>query len=189
MKRLLLVTAAVLALAAPASADVIVGLGTNPDSGAGAFANTNPGTGGGGAGVFADFYTFDLVGSQVLTIAFATNTFAGGDIQKITSFQGAVFNDGPNNAPGGGDDVLVQGPDLATGCIAIPNCQTFGGSAVLAGGHYYLAITGDAGANAGYGGNLSTFAVPGPVVGAGLPGILAMFGMGGWAWRRRRLVG
>lgn len=179
-----------LALTTASHADIVSSLGTNPDSGAGAFANTNPGTGGGGSGLFADFYTFDLVGTQVLTIAFATNTFAGGDPQFITNFQGAVFNDGPNNVPGGGDDILVQGPDLATGCIGVPNCQTFGGSAVLAGGNYYLAITGDAGINAGYGGNLSTFAVPGPIVGAGIPGLIAAcLGMFALRQRRRHAVG
>jgi hypothetical protein len=44
----------------------------------------------------------------------------------------------------------------------------FGGSAVLSGGSYYLLITGNAGVDAGYGGNLSTFAetpIPGAIWG------------------------
>jgi hypothetical protein len=28
--------------------------------------------------------------------------------------------------------------------------------------------------------------VPGPIVGAGLPGLLGLLGFGGWSWRRRR---
>jgi hypothetical protein len=28
--------------------------------------------------------------------------------------------------------------------------------------------------------------VPGPVVGAGIPGLLGMLGFGGWSWRRHR---
>jgi hypothetical protein len=172
MKKLLLAAATVLAMSAGAMADTVSSLGTNPTSGAGAFANTDPGTGGGGSGLFADIYTFDLVGAQVLTIAFATNTFASGNPQFITNFQGAVVNDGPNNVPGGGDDFVVLGPELATACVAIPNCQVFGGSAVLAGGHYYLLVSGNAGVDAGYGGNLSTFAE------TPLPAAVWMFGGG-----------
>jgi hypothetical protein len=168
MKKLLLAAATVLAMSAGAMADTLTSLGTNPTSGAGAFSNTNPGTGGGGSGLFADVYTFDLVGAQILTIAFATNTFASGDPQFIQNFTGSVVNDGPNNAPGGGDDFVVLGPELAAACVSIPNCQVFGGSAILGGGHYYLLITGNAGVDAGYGGNLSTSAetpIPGAIWG------------------------
>ena len=31
--------------------------------------------------------------------------------------------------------------------------------------------------------------VPGPMVGAGIPGLLALFGMGGLYWRRKQLAG
>ena len=187
MKRFLLAAVLALATSAGAMADTISNLGTNPTSGAGAFSHTDPGTGTGGSGLFADIYNFNLVGDQILTIAFAVNTFAGGTSQFITDFTGAVFNDGPNNVPGGGDDFIVLGPELAVACIGIPNCQIFGGSALLPGGNYYLLITGDAAADAGYGGNLSTNAeTPLPAAiwlfGGGL-GLLAMAG------KRRRKRG
>jgi len=186
MKKLLLATAFALATVASAGADTISNLGTNPTSGAGAFSNTNPGTGGGGSGLFADIYNFDLVGNQILTIAFAVNTFAGGTSQFITNFTGTVFNDGANGVPGGGDDFAVLGPELAAACIGIPSCQIFGGSAVLPGGSYYLLITGDAAVNAGYGGNLSTNAE------TPIPGAVWLFASGaaglGALLRRRRKI-
>ena len=186
MKKLLLAAALVLATSVGAMADTVSNLGTNPTSGAGAFSNTNPGTGGGGSGLFADIYNFDLVGNQILTIAFAVNTFAGGTSQFITNFTGTVFNDGANGVPGGGDDFAVLGPQLATACIGIPSCQIFGGSAVLPGGSYYLLITGDAAADAGYGGNLSTNAE------TPIPGAVWLFASGaaglGALLRRRRKI-
>jgi hypothetical protein len=46
----------------------------------------------------------------------------------------------------------------------------FGGSAVLGGGHYYLLVSGNAGVDAGYGGNLSTSAE------TPIPGAIWLFG-------------
>jgi hypothetical protein len=185
MKRLLLAAAALLALTAPARADIVTSLGINPTSGAGAFANTNPGTGLGGSGSFADIYTFELAGGpQFLTIASVTNTFASAD-QFIASFTGAVVNDGPNGVPGGGDDFAVIGPVAAIQCLLVPDCQGFAGSALLPAGNYYLLLLGDAGIDSGYGGNLSVAAVPGPVAGAGIPGLLLAIA-GIWGFTRRR---
>lgn len=194
MKRLLLAAAALLALTTASNADIISNLGANPTSGTGAFSNTNPGTGGGGSGLFVDTYNFSLVGGpQFLTLASVTNVFASPS-QFITNFTGAVVFDGPNGVPGGGDDVTVIGPVAATiGCgIGSPNCQGFAGSAILGAGNYFLAVSGNSAVDAGYGGNLSTnaLAVPGPIVGAGLPGLLGMLGLGGFQfWRRRKQAG
>ena len=183
MKKVLLAAALALATTVSAMADTVSNLGINPTSGAGAFSNTDPGTGLGGSGLFADTYNFDLVGSQILTIAFAVNTFANGAPQFITNFTGTVFNDGPNGVPGGGDDFSVLGPELAVACIGIPSCQVFGGSALLPGGSYYLLITGNAAVDAGYGGNLSTAETP-------LPAAVWLFASGigglGWIVRKRK---
>jgi hypothetical protein len=142
-------------------------------------------------GAFIDLYTFTLDQALNLTIAFATNTFAGGDPQTIAGFNGTVVYEGADNAPGGGDDVNVLGPEFGTACALIPNCQIFGGSANLGAGDYHLRIAGVAGVDAGYGGNISTFAVPGPIVGAGVPGIIAacmmLLGLGRYR-RRNKLV-
>jgi hypothetical protein len=76
MKKLLLTSAALFVMTTACSADRIQPfVGVNPTSGAGSFANTDPGTGAGGSGLFVDLYPFTLAGTQVLTIAFATNTF------------------------------------------------------------------------------------------------------------------
>lgn len=182
MKHLLLAAVAAIALTGPALADREVSLGINPTSGTGAFANTDPGTA--GAGAFVDTYLFDLTGApQFITIASVTNTFASSD-QFISGFTGAVLN--TNGTLTRADDTFVIGPVPAVACPGSPtDCQGFAGSALLDPGTYYLQITGDAGVNAGYGGNLSTtgIAVPGPTAGTGAIPILMGMGL---AWYRRR---
>lgn len=182
MKKLLLATAALVALALPAKADIVVNLGPNPTSSTGAFSNSALPT-----GAFLDIYEFTLSGGpQFLTIASVTNTFADPVEDFIAGFTGAVVYQGADNAPGGGDDVVVIGPVAATPCPIVPNCQGFAGSALLNSGDYHLALTGVAGVTAGYGGNLSTFAVPGPVAGALLPSLAMGFGLLSFSWLRRR---
>jgi hypothetical protein len=186
MRKLLLATAAVLALTASAHA-VVFALPNNPTSLTGNFSFTP------GAAAFDDQVTFNLTGGpQFITIANATNTFAGpGD--EIQNWVAAIFSAGLNNTVenGGGDDVLLFGPQNATACINVSNCQAVGGSGVInAPGLYYAEFTGTGSGTSGYSGNISTFAVPAPIVGAGLPGVIAAcFGLYGLHRRRRALVG
>jgi hypothetical protein len=53
--------------------------------------------------------------------------------------------------------------------------------------HFDISNGGVSGAS-NTGAALAAVAVPGPLVGAGLPGLLAAFGFGGWQWRRRKKV-
>jgi hypothetical protein len=185
MRKLLLAATALFGLAAsPASAAIVGDLGINPTSSAGAFSNQNLPT-----GLFADQWTFQLNGSQFITIASATNVYPGGSDTSdfITNFNGSVFAivGSVDVNPGGGgvnDDVRVLGPDFGgPGCGV--NCQIFGGSAILTGGNYYLNIAGDAGSTAGYGGNLAVAAVPEPATWAMM--LLGFAGVGFMAYRRR----
>lgn len=187
MKKLLLASAALLASTAISQAAVITDLGINPTSASGVFANSV------GGATFDDQYTFQLVGGpQFFTIASATNVFPGGPASQdfITNFSGSVYLQ--VGAVGGGDDILVLGPATATACPLQPNCQGFAGSAVLDAGSYFLDISGVGGGTSGYGGNIATSpvsAVPGPIVGAGLPGLIAAgMAMFGFARRRRNLT-
>lgn len=180
MKKLLLAATMLGALAFPAQAAVITNLGVNPTSATGDFSNSP------GGGAFSDQYTFQLIGGpQFVTIASATNVFPS-PTDFITNFRASVF--AQVGAVGGGDDILVLGPALPQACILVPTCQVVAGSAILAAGSYFLDISGIGGGTSGYGGNLATRAVPGPIVGAGIPGLLvACMTLFGLAKRRRRI--
>jgi hypothetical protein len=176
MKKLLLAAVALVALSLPASAAIIGGgFGVNPTSNAGAFSN------GPGAGAFFDQYLFTLTGDSFVTVTSATNTFADGNINGpngITSFTGAIYEIvGAVDPLPGGDDILRFGPQAAVMCGS-GKCQTLDGTGIMNAGSYYLAIAGNAGATAGYGGNLSVQAVPLPAAawlfGSGLIGIGAL---------------
>ena len=143
MKKLLLASVFSLALASGANA-VQVNLPSNPTSATGNF-QLAP-----GAGAFEDQVTFGLNGGPVfLTIANATNTFAGpGD--AIVNWVASIYSAGADqildNAdanPLNDDDVLLFGPQAATACLLVTNCQSVGGSGIINGaGIYYAEFTG-----------------------------------------------
>ena len=173
--------AAVLLLPGGGADASIINIGVNPNSGQGDFSNAP------GGGLFQDQYTFQLVGGPVfITVGSATNVFPGGipSTDFIASFSGVVRQQlGGAPAPG---DPIVLGPQVAAPCVEAPTtCQRLAGQALLNPGNYYLELSGVSGGTAGYGGNLSVFAVPAPIVGGGLPGLVAAFG-GLLAWRRLR---
>jgi hypothetical protein len=182
MMKLLLGSAAVatvLLLSQPSGAAIIANLGVNPTSAQGDFSSSP------GGGAFTDQFTFQLVGGpQFITIGSATNVFASTS-DFISSFTGQLFQDFGAPGPGGGD-IAVAAPFAAIGCPSSPtNCQVVAGTALLNPGNYFLQFTGIGGGTSGYGGNLSTFAVPAPVLGGGLPGLVAAIA-GMWGWRRWR---
>ena len=171
-----------------ASATVVGNLGVNPTSQTGDFSSGTLGVNGTGTGGFTDDFLFQLVGGpQFLTIASATNVFPGGVLTSdfITNFSASVFNYGPDNLFGGGDDQLVLGPaDATMGCGPIVNCQGMAGIALLDAGSYYLEFTGTGGGTSGYGGNIATFAE----AETPLPAAVWLFGsaIGGGAFMLRR---
>ena len=130
---------------------------------------------------------FDVTGAPAyFTIANATNVFAQPS-DMIQNWQASIWSAGLDQVVNNGDDQLLFGPQAATACIITPNCQIVGGSGILSpSGTYYAEFTGIGSGTSGYSGNISTFAVPGPVVGALIPSMVAAFGMLGFSTLRRR---
>lgn len=173
------ILAAVLAaLVSPATAAVI-NVGNNPTSATGHFSNNV------GGGAFEDFITFNLTGGpQFITFASATNSFTGPE-DLITGFTGQLFQQIGAIGPGGGADVPFGPVNGAVACGS--GCQVLAGTALLNTGNYYLDLKGSGGGTAGYGGDVTTRQVPGPIVGAGLPGlVVACLALIGLARRRRQ---
>jgi len=180
MRRLLLSTLALLALSLPAHAAQFNILTPDPTSVTGNFALTP------GAGPFEDQVIFSLTQASTFTIANATNTFAAPPDQ-ITNWQASIWDSGLDQVVNNADDFILFGPQAATACIVTPNCQIVGGSGIINGaGIFYAEFTGTGSGTSGYAGNISTQAVPGPIVGAGIPGIIAAIALIGLARRRRQ---
>jgi|SRR5580765_499870 hypothetical protein len=168
LRTTLLAAAALVALSAAANAATVGNLGVNPTSRSGDFSSGTLGVNGTGAGSFTDYITFQLVGTQFVTITSATNVYPD-PADFITDFTGAVYQQ--VGAPGGGDDILRFGPELAQACILQPSCQVLAGAGLLEAGNYFLQISGIGGGQSGYGGNLAVTQVP-------IPGALALFASG-----------
>jgi len=186
MKRLLLLSAALLGLSAmSANAAVVGNLGINPTSQTGDFSSGLLGVNGTGLGAFTDQVTFQLVGGpQFFTIASATNVYPS-LLDFITGFTAQAFLQVGAIGPGGGADIPVTPLIAAQACPFQSNCQGFAGSAILDAGLYYLQLSGTGGGTSGYGGNLAVAQVP-------IPGALALFasglaGLGMLARRRKKL--
>ena len=178
MKKLLLASTMLFALASGANA-VQVNLQANPTSATGNFQLAPA------VGPFEDQVTFGLTGPATVTIANATNTFAS-PLDMITNWVASIFSAGVDQVVNNADDVLLFGPQAAQDCVVITNCQFVGGSGVINGsGIFYAEFTGTGSGTSGYSGNISTFAVPGPAVGAGFPALFAL-GLLGFNYLRRR---
>lgn len=168
MRKILLATAALLALASSADAAIINILSPDPDSSTGNF-SASP-----GGAVFNDQVTFTLTHASTFTIANATNVFPR-TTDRITNWQASIW-DSVDGIVGNGNDTLLFGPQFATLCPNVPSCQIVGGSGLINhAGLFYADFQGTGGGTSGYSGNISTFAVPGPKAGSfTLGGLLAM---------------
>jgi hypothetical protein len=101
----------------------------------------------------------------------------------------SIWSAGVDQVVNNADDQLLFGPQAGSACPSLPNCQIVGGSGILSpSGTFYAEFTGIGSGTSGYSGNISTFAVPGPAVGALVPSMLAGLGMLGFSFFRRKRV-
>ena len=180
MRKLLLAGAAFLALsgAGNAAGVVVSDLGNDPNAG---ISHTAVGT-------FSDDYTFGITHPSTVTVVGLINTFAGGlgSGQFITGFSGSLFSN-PDGVVGNADDMLVFGPaNGSIGCGAITLCQSLSGSTTLDNGLYYLQVSGTGGANASYGGDITTVAGAVPEASTWAMMLLGFAGIGLLGLRKRR---
>jgi len=171
MRKLLLATTALLALTGASQAAVFNIAAPDPTSQTGNFSLTP------GGAAFNDQVTFFITGPSTFTIANATNVYPR-TTDRISNWSASIW-DAVDLIVGNGNDVLLFGPQAASLCPNLTNCQIVGGSGSLNGpGLFYANFTGIGGGTSGYSGNISTFAapVPGPTAGSfNIAGIISLF--------------
>lgn len=134
---------------------------------------------------FIDNYFFTLTVASNFNVNI---TASNSSFPQIENWQMAVYLDADGNGTG---DTLINPPGVVGGtgnpqtiALSILNLAANTGS-----GQYLLQVTGDALSSLPdgsiYNGNVSSVAVPGPIIGAGLPGLLVACG-GLLALGRRR---
>jgi len=125
--------------------------------------------------------TDNFINNYFFTLTVASNfnvniTASNSSFPQIDNWEMAVYLDSDGNGTG---DSLINPPGVVGGtgnpqtiALSILNLAANTGT-----GQYLLQVTGDAALAAPdgsiYNGNVSSVAVPGPIIGAGLPGLLA----------------
>jgi hypothetical protein len=181
--RSLVVASALLGISTiPSGANTIANCGLDP---VGCLFNS------GGANSAAGSFTMDVTFNLDTTLTITTSSGESAESKQadryITGWQLGIYNS---------SNVLVAGLVTATDNTGPPPdniAQNVTILTVLGPGSYYAEFTGTGGATASFTGSLDTFSptggnqgVPGPIAGAGLPGLI--MGAGGFLafWRRRR---